>query len=404
MEVQPAPTTTEVAAPTPEAAVLTPQRAASYDAARRTKLQEWANSEPEDAVFELPESVAVTTPPAAVPEEEVQAATSEAAPTPVTEAAPAETTAVTEPVVTPTPVVTTEAVAPSQPRESQPSKHSFSAKVGEEDWVAPDNLTISYRADDRDVSRPIEEVVKLAKLGENFDRRSRNLAEMQRSAEAEIQGRRQRAEQELAAGWQEVWETVRRFAEDAEYREEFLEEFNRLQNNPDEVQLRIKAKRADELEQQLQQQRQVGAAEWNRKVWQTVDSIIAEQVNGPSSAYQFANPDRIRQRFHEAFKKQGKAVLNENFVKELIKADHESIASVVTREKEKALAEKDKEIARTKTETAVETRNKIVDQALQREQVARVVPSGTVTPAEKAAPQIKSAREASQRLKDWANS
>ncbi len=385
------------------AKALTPAEGSSFQQTRKAKMAAWLEEGADETIGDPPSTETATSGAVAETGEQDKAALP-TVPTPTGTTVQGEQ-AGQEPTnkESPTPQGADDPSTP--PRDSQPqSPHSFSAKVGNDEWAPPAGLTLTYKADGQEVTKPLEEVVNLAKLGENFGRRSRDLAVEKRQFAEQAQESKTAAEQQIAEAWNQVYGTLTKIAEDPEYREQFLEEHARLKNNPAEIELRVKARKAEVLEQQLKQQRQEGAAEWNRKVWATVDEIIKDGTTGEKAQFPYADPARVRQRFHEAYSKHGKDALKEDFVTNLIREDHEQIAAVVRTEREKATAILEKEVAKARTQAAVETRNTIVDKSLQREQVARVVPAGTAAAADKAAPPIKSTNEASKRLKEWANS
>lgn len=392
----------DVAAPvTPQApgSELQPSKASSFEDARKSRLRDWLTRDADEVLGEEPSEVA--TEPESVESVQEQAALPVDPPTPVAEGGIGTGEEAGQGEVE-TPTRETEVVAAPQSSDAQPTPKHFSAKVGEAEFQVPDGLVVTYKADGQDRARPIEEVIKFAQLGENFNRRSQELAEKERQLGSESEKIRTQASQEIQAAWTQFWDTAKKFAEDAEYREEFLDEYTRLKENPEEVQLRIKANRADELEKILEEQKSKSAEDYNRQVWTTVDQIIAAQTSG-TGAFPYANPERIKQQFYAAYQQVGTQALSDTYLIGLIQQDHEAIEKIVTAERARALAQTEDAVKRAKAQATVETQNRIVDKSLQREQVAATVVTGGQTAATQKAPQISSARDASKALRDWAN-
>lgn len=397
-------------APADPAAALTPSRNSSYDLARREKLAAWLadaddepeaeetveeeaatsdegeeDSSPQDAEAQAGEPAALATP------DEEGAADGEEAGTATVDAAPTQKEA---------------AAKTSGPRKEERSREPkrYTAKVGDEEWEAPEGLVLRYKADGEERERTLDEVVRYAQLGENYDRRSRELASRQRELEARFAQEREQLHQQYATALNQLLETARRFAEDAEFREQFLEEYERLQSNPEELELRAKAQRAEQYERQLEELRKQQLANWQRQMWQNVDAIIAENAE----TYPYADAKRVRERWYQAYLRDPSTAASEPFLVNLMREEHEAIARIVEDERqrvEQELTSKyQREIQQAKAEAVVQRTNQTTDQALARERVARKVPNATPAPVPKAGARIKTYQDASRALREWAES
>jgi hypothetical protein len=385
--------TANVATPAPglEPAVATPAAASSFDAERRSRLAAWSAAV-EDPAVEAQEivdaivqhaqgEVAVdTTEGDEVAVEAVEETKLEAvAPTPEEEAAPPEVE-----------------VEPAKP------KH-FAIRRGEEDFSIPEDVTLTYKAEGTERTRTLDEVIRYAQLGENYDRRSRELAQAQRDQSESYQRLLDEGRQQVQAAWNQVMELTQKLHEDDEFRENYFEEYERLKANPEEIELRRKASLADLYEKQIEQQRQREYEEWNRSVWTTVDTILEEQLADYEPDLRGNLADRVRSRFYQAVSTQGNGVISESYLTSLIREERGVIDLAVERARREAERDLVPVVNRAKVEAAVETRNKITDQSLQRNKEAAIAPTNPAAPV-RAAKQIKTMTEASNALKNWANS
>lgn len=269
---------------------------------------------------------------------------------------------------------------------------------------------LRYRADGQERERPLDEVIRFAQLGENYDRRSRELAQRQRDQEAQYQERLQTLGRQLQEQQAQLAETLRRFAEDEEYREQFLLEWQQLTQNPELLQLHMKAARADELEREQQARAQRELETWNRQVWQTVDAVLAEGIGTDEAPgpYRYANAEWVRRRFHEAYQQRGQQVLSDAFLRRLMEEEHSAVASVVEAEKRRALelarSEAERAVAEARAAAVVETRNQITDKALDRAKTARrVVTKGNSPQPGKKTGEVKTYSDAKKKLASWVN-
>lgn len=384
-------------------AVLNPTRASSYDAARRERLAAFMAADagdpeaPESLETDEGEPVDEAIDPQAQADlepEDTDPVDPDAAPLdpeiPVDEqdlADPAELDA--EPVVEP----------PVEPAEPKPFE-----VVDANGQPVDGDLTFTYKADGAERTRSLEEVIKYAQLGENFDRRSRDLAQRQRDLETGARDHAEQLNQQFSEAYNNMVSTIRRFFEDETYREEALDEWYRITSNPEELQLRIAAQEGQRAKQELEQFRQRQHQDFERQVWQTVDQIITEQLSDYDPELRDGLAGRIKSRFGADFKARGNDVLSENYLVALVSEERSIIDQAVARARADAERSFAPRVAQAKAEAVVNQQNQTTDRALQRQKVVRQAPKSTNAPSpQRTAPKIKSLNEASQRLKDWAS-
>ena len=393
------PTPPAPATPADPAAALTPSQ--TYTAATKSRMKEWKNApEPEAEVVEEE-----------APAADVEVEGAEATPaTPGMETGRVSGTSAGETGEIPAEAL--EAAEEDAPElSSQEVDRPFAAAVGESEFSVPEGLTLTYKADGQEVSRPIEDVIKFAQLGENYDRRSRDLAHQQRNLKTQFESvytdlttRYQQAEAELI-------QTARRLAEDDEFREQYLDEFERLRSNPEELQIRLAAEQGQRAMAELAEIRKQQQNAYQSRVWATVDEIIAEGIGTEQQPgrFQFADPDLVRRRFHEEYSRDAATALSEPFLNSLLAQDHERIARHVDSARRDTLGRATKvvqqEVSKARADAVSEAKNTQTTKALDRAQQAKKV----VTSAPGATPsngkrRIETIADSTKALKSWASS
>lgn len=291
-----------------------------------------------------------------------------------------------------------EDVEAEEPDEDQPRNF---AVVDEEGNPAdlPGDFKLRYRADGADREYTLDEVVERAQLGENYNRRSQELAQSQREFEQNKQQWTEQSQAQVNNAWNEFMKTARRFAEDPDFREQFLDEWERISSDPQELQRTIKANQAEQLERELEQYRRREAEEFSRRVWGTVDQIIEEAAQD----YPYANSDKVRSRFQAIYQQRGQEALRESVLKDIMREEHEAVADIVQAEKERALAEVTGSVRRQAVKKVVDQHNKQTAKAVKRDKVAKKVPAAPQAPAAKAKKGPKSFEDSRKALQDWAD-
>lgn len=263
----------------------------------------------------------------------------------------------------------------------------------------PEDLTFRYKADGEVRERTLDELIQFAQKGENFDRRSRALAEESRHLRENARRWYMEQSEALAAAQEQFYAQVRMFFEDPEYREEALEEYERLTSNPEEIELRRRAQQADELERRLGEYRKREIREWQRGVWATVDQIINES----RAEYPLVDANSVRREFARAFHARGREVMSEPFLKELIRMEHEKVAGPLSRvraESESRIKELER---RLKELEALNKNNRVANAIAKKSEGAKATP-GRHTDSPRKSDRPRSMREASNALKAWGNS
>jgi hypothetical protein len=391
--------TTAVEAPVPsqglDPAILTPNRNATYDTERRSRMENWLSE---------PTSLLVA----------------EEADAPVEGDAPADDPFVTPESGEPTAAVDSEATldgeAPTQqgaavdPVTDKPTvdpgkPKGFAVFQGEDEVEVPD-LVLSYKADGAERKRTLDEIVHFAQLGENYDRRSRELAIRQRDVEDAHSQTLSQFQEQMNTAWAEFTGLVQRLHEDEDFREEYLEEYARLQENPEEIQMRLKAQKADEYERQVQANQERQTADWNRQVWSTVDTIIGENLADFDPESRDAMASRVRNRFYEEYTRRGGDALRESFLADLVREERSVIDKAVARARKDVVErELPPAVAKAKAQAVIESKNKTTQQSLDRDRIARMTPQPGPSAMTTAAPRkFTSLHDASRALKDWAES
>lgn len=294
-----------------------------------------------------------------------------------------------------------EAAEEAEAEETDDDQPKDYAVVTDDDAPAalPKNVKFRYRADGADREYTLDEVIERAKLGENYNRRSQDLANQGREFEQQKQQWQEGATQQLNTAWNEFVQTARRFAEDPDFREEFLDEWERINSDPKELERTLKAQQAEQLERELAEYKRREAAEFSQRVWGTVDTIIQEAQQD----FKYANPERVRARFQALYQTRGQEVLREATLREIMREEHEAVASVVEAERERALAEVNGQVRRQAVKTAVAQQNKQTAKAVKREQVAKKVPATPSRAAAKAEKPPKTFEDSRKKLQSWAD-
>jgi hypothetical protein len=377
-------------APALEPAVHTPSTHASFDSERRTKLADWARQVdgPEMGAEEIV---------AAIVEAEKGEVSGE--PVVVTDDTPAEETGLTAEAPTPEEEAADVVEEPAEPARP---KH-YAVRHGEEEVGIPEGVTFTYKADGAERTRTLDEVIQYAQLGENFDRRSRDLAQTQRQMEDSYRQAIEHGQKELQDSWNQFMELTQKLHEDDEFREEYFEEYERLKNNPDELELRRKAKLAEQYEQQINADRQRQYEEWNRNVWTTVDTILGEQLADYEDNIRGNLSDRVRSRFHQAVSQYGNTVITEAYLTNLIREERSIIDTAVQRARQQVEQDVLPRVERARVEAVTQTKNRLTELSLQRNKEAIATPAMTATPVRQAKP-ISTMGEAAKALNRWAES
>lgn len=395
-------------------AVLTPTRAAGYDQQRREKLAAFvaagdADDSPEP---EAPESYEVAEDPGETVDEAVDPqaqADPEHADTD-----PVEPEAVTQVPEEPEGEPQDDLADPQEPEaeveEAQPDVEPAEPKpfsvVGPDGQPVdlPDGLTFTYTADGAERTRSLDEVIKYAQLGENFGRRSRELAQRQQELEANARSHADQLNQQFQEAYNSMVSTIRRFFEDEDYREEALNEWYRITSNPEELQLRIAAQEGARARQELERYRAQQQQDFERKVWATVDTILTEQLADYDPELREGLAQRIKSRYGTDLRTRGTEVLSENYLIALITEERSIIDQAVARAKAEAERAIVPRVAQAKAEAVVKTQNQVTDRAIQRQKVVRTAPKTTAAPSpQRAAPKIRSLNDARRALKEWQN-
>lgn len=386
-------------APTPPANPLQPRQNSSYTTALRSKIQEWMNA-PDDG-SDTDEGAGVEEMSAAAPEAqaEPEAVVTE---TPIAESGAAE--GVSAQVVEEAP--TQEGAAPPAEPEVEPAKPKpYAVKMGNQDYPVPEDLTFTYKADGAERTRTLDEVIRYAQLGENYDRRSRELAQSQRDLEVEFDTRFRTLNEQYQQAWNDVMELTRRLAEDDDFREEYLEEYHRLKANPEELQIRLRAQKAEQYEQMLNELQRRQHEEWERQVWNTVDQIIGEQLADYDPDTREPLARRIRDRFHFEFSRRGSAALKESLLLDLIDEERGFIDRAVEAARRQVESQLGPQVRQARAQAVVETKNNLAERALQREREALAAPRpGPVPTPQRVAPKIEKLADAKKALEKWAAS
>ena len=184
-----------------------------------------------------------------------------------------------------------------------------------------DDVSFTYKADGAEKTRTLAEVIEFAQKGENYDRRSRELVQNQRSMEERANQWAQEQNLRVQQEKEQFYAQVDRFFRDPAYREQALDEYERIISNPEEIELRRRAEQASEYERQIEVRKAQDVQMWQQNVWGTVDTIIEEA----KETYPHANPAEVRRRFAEAFRRDRQQALSEPFLKELIRMEHDRV-------------------------------------------------------------------------------
>lgn len=295
--------------------------------------------------------------------------------------------------------------AAEEPAPEQP-KH-YAAEVDGEEVSLSDDLMLSYKADGRDIKLPIGEVVRRAQLGENYDRRSRDLAMRQKQQEQQYAASAQQLQGWRAQAEQQLLDTTRRLLEDDAYLEELRDEYYQLTSNPQQLELLQQAMEGRQAKAELDQIRVAQQQQFSQQVWQTVDQIINEGIGTEAApgSYRFADANEVRNRFAQAFQTLPRdQVMNDTFVQNLLAQEHEKIARVVESETRRALGSAAHETKKAVAKAVAQTTNQITDKALRRSKEAARVVTRPSAPAPQTPAKPKSYADASKKLREWASS
>jgi hypothetical protein len=280
----------------------------------------------------------------------------------------------------------------------KPEGYAAEAEGGE--WIPPEDLKIKYRADGEDLELSLDEVIQDAKKGRNYDRRSGELAQERRELQSNYREVIEQARGRIAQAEQNFHAQVKRFFEDPQYRDQALKEYRRLTENPEELEIRQKAQRADQLEKQIQERQAQDQKQWQQKVWSTVDSIIDEA----KEHFPYADPNEVRKEFAQAYRRHGKRALTDRVVKTIIERNNERVATAVNSERsqlEEKLAEERRKREELEARLKANKENKRVEESVRRSKEAKVAEPTGEPPAGTAKKKPKSLSAARNALKEW---
>lgn len=294
---------------------------------------------------------------------------------------------------------------PEEGGEAERKPKSYSVKDGEEEFDVPETVQITYRADGHERTRPLDEVIKFAQMGENFDRRSTELAQDRRDSEETFKQRYEQLEGQYRQAQHQLMQTVQRLGTDPDYRQEFIDEFERLSSDPEELQLRLKAQRAAELERWVQERMSQDQQAYSQRIWNTVNSLIHAGLKDYSEDLRERTAERVRDRFHKKYQAEGKAAISDRVVRGLVAEERSVIDAAVEAARRDALKDIEPQIQRARLEATVETKNKITDQAIKQDKVGRAAPKPSAgAPAAERKTKVTSVKDVSKALKEWAAS